>query len=107
VAYSREFAEDVLRHAPKNKSQRQIAQDMNVSQGTVGNIFMGLIPSDEILEKWAIVSGQEPQSLKQRVKIYKEAVHLRSLGFLPDEAVAEILNIMEECEKEQESKSKA
>ncbi len=50
--YSEELA-SLMREAIKNKSQRQIAKEAGVSQTTIGNMVLGMIPSEDICSQVA------------------------------------------------------
>lgn len=99
--YSTRFAQDVAR-AIGNRSQRDVAIKMGVSPTTVGNMLSGRIPTDEILVKFAKSVDEKPEAWVRKARMCAEEVHLREIGFLPDEAVKEILAIMSEAEKEAE-----
>ena len=99
--YSERFKEDVLK-AAAGKSQREIAAKMGVSQTTVSNMQYGRIPADiKLVRRFAEAVGENPDAWVRRAKLYSEEVHLRDLGFLSDDAVKRILEIMEEAEKDQ------
>jgi uncharacterized membrane protein YebE (DUF533 family) len=56
MAYKEELAE-LMRQATKTKSQRAIAKDANVSQGTIGNMVMGKVSSREICMRVATAAN--------------------------------------------------
>ena len=107
MPYSRRFGEEVAQAIGEN-SQRDIANKMGgVSPTTVSNMVAGRIPTDAILVRFAEAIGQDPEAWKRRARLYSEETHLRSLGFLPDDAVKQIVSIMEEAEREQEKKNRS
>lgn len=59
VNYSNALA-DLMLNATQKKSQRQIARDAEVSQGTVGNMVLGRVPSREVCLAVAEASGIDP-----------------------------------------------
>ena len=97
--YSERFKEDVLRSAA-GKSQRTIAEKMRVSQTTVSNMQYGRIPADlELVRRFALAVGEDPDAWVRRARLYREEAHLRDLGYLSDDAVKEILAVMEREEE--------
>lgn len=99
MAYSKRFGEDVAR-AIGDRKQRDIAEQMNASQTIVTHMVNGRIVSDEYIRKFAHAIGEDSAGWLRRAKMYREEAHLRDLGYLSDEAVKDILGIMEREEEE-------
>lgn len=76
MANSMRFGDDVAK-AIGSKSQRKLAQEMGVSQTTVGNMLMGRIPSEEIIRKFAKAIGEDPEVWLQKTKFYETETFLR------------------------------
>ena len=57
MAIFREDLSAIMRKATEKKSQRQIAKDAEVSQTTIGNMVLGMVPSRSICTKVAKAIG--------------------------------------------------
>jgi len=59
----REELAALMRDATKNRSQRRIARDADVSQTTIGNMLLGRVPGQDICRRVAAAAGIDEETM--------------------------------------------
>jgi transcriptional regulator with XRE-family HTH domain len=102
VAYSKEL-EDMMARGLATKSQRQVAREAQVSQGTIGNMTMGRVPSREVVAAVApAIDVSIPAMLEAcgyEVQPLPDAIISAAKQSEPDLTEAEIAQLWDLAEK--------
>jgi transcriptional regulator with XRE-family HTH domain len=98
--YSEELAE-IMRQATASRSQRQVAKEAQVSQGTIGNMLMGMVPSRDVITRVAQAIGVPVTSMLKaagyEIVDTPTAVELalRATEDIPEQGKRQVLDFVE------------